>query len=236
LPGIVCAPFTHRSTLTGTKDTGSAVLVAPLGQPTHAGSPGTAFPPLTVGTGVADADGPAGAVACPPAALLAVLLGAALFAVLPGAALLAVLPGAAPVCALPHPAASAPATSSGTATAAARRPARALDETRAIEESGVLMPVPRFCGTPLRRPRPAHGFTHLKGFTRPGPRARLLRARLLDEGKGKKHFPHWEAPRDAGTEGTTKRPRKTTVNGTLLCFSFPSAPVKLEPCTTMTWL
>src|SRR6185437_10194071 len=113
LPGIVCAPFTHRSTLTGTNDAGRGPLATPAGQPTQAGSPGTTRPPLTVGTGVAGADGPAGAVACPGAPVLE-----------PGAP----APGAAPACTLPHPvtsapAASAPATSSAPATALVRRPA-----------------------------------------------------------------------------------------------------------------
>ena len=39
LPGIVCAPVTHRSTLTGTKDTGSVALGAFAGQPAQAGWP-----------------------------------------------------------------------------------------------------------------------------------------------------------------------------------------------------
>src|ERR1700722_6656817 len=94
LPGMVSAPFTHRSTLTGTKDTGSDTLTAPVGQPAQAGSPGTTPPPLTVGTGVAaaDAEEAADAGACAGGA-----------------------PTAPPLCALPQPAASAPAASSGRA-------------------------------------------------------------------------------------------------------------------------
>ncbi len=70
LPGMASTPFTHRSTLTGTKDTGSDTLVAPVGQPAQAGSPATTRPPLTVGTGVTDAEAAAdeeeaaAAVAC----------------------------------------------------------------------------------------------------------------------------------------------------------------------------
>src|ERR1700761_3219108 len=120
LPGIVCALFTHRSTLTGTKDTGSAALVASVGQPTQATVPSGTGPPLTVGTGVADVDGAAGAVA---------LLGA---------------PAGAPDCAAPHPAASAPAASNGTAKAHARRPARPVRPACAMNANSVLMGVPRF--------------------------------------------------------------------------------------------
>src|SRR5580692_11397612 len=59
LPGIVWAPFTHRSTLTGTKDTGRDTLVASVGQPTQADCPEATGPPLTVGTGAAEAVGTA---------------------------------------------------------------------------------------------------------------------------------------------------------------------------------
>jgi hypothetical protein len=51
-----------------------------------------------------------------------------------------------------------------------------------------------------------------------------------------KHPRRWPRADNEATEGTTRRPGKTTVNGTLLGFSFQAAPVKLGPCTTMTWL
>src|SRR6201996_9607182 len=145
LPGMVSAPFTHRSTLTGTKDTGSDTLTAPVGQPTQAGWPGSSGPSLIVGTGVAgaadDADGApadAGGDAAADDADGAVA----------GAA-----PAAPPPCTLPHPATSAPTASSGTAAAAVRRPGPASPSraARATDEISVLMSVPRFCGTPLRR-------------------------------------------------------------------------------------
>ena len=62
LPGMVWAPFTHRSTLTGTKDTGQR-HARRARRPAHAGRLARlrAGPPLIVGTGVAgaadDADG-----------------------------------------------------------------------------------------------------------------------------------------------------------------------------------
>src|ERR1700733_4478963 len=60
LPGTVWAPLTHRSTLTGTKDTGRLAVGAFDGQPTQGGPPATTGPPLTVGTGAADVGGAVG--------------------------------------------------------------------------------------------------------------------------------------------------------------------------------
>jgi hypothetical protein len=135
-------PFTHRSTLTGTKDTGSDTLVAPAGQPAHSGWPGTTGPSLIVGTGVtaADAGGEPAADAGAGAAVDAAADAAddAVGAVAP------------PVDTLAHPAASAPAASSGATAAAVRRPAG--PPARAIDEISVLMPVPRFCGHHLDDP------------------------------------------------------------------------------------
>jgi hypothetical protein len=56
LPGTACEPVTQRSTLTGTKETGSVALGVPVGQPEHAGSPAATGPPLTVGTGAGAGD------------------------------------------------------------------------------------------------------------------------------------------------------------------------------------
>jgi len=96
----------HRSTATGTKDTGSGPRVACCGQPVQAGSPDVTGPPVAVGTGVLLTD---------------------------GGELVAVLPVADPPPApppapgdgaetVPHPAASAPAASSGTDASSAARP------------------------------------------------------------------------------------------------------------------
>jgi hypothetical protein len=155
---MVSAPFWHRSTLTGTKDTGSDTLFAPAGQPVQAGSPGTTRPPLVVGTGVADADA---AVADTAGKTDAFAAGAAL-------------------CVLAHPAASAPAASSGTARAAARPTGlpsgrnRLARETRESDEVDVLIAVPRFSATPLRRPPAARGFTRAQVL----PRSRQETGRL----------------------------------------------------------
>ena len=59
LPGMSCAPVTQRSTLTGTKETGSTALGAFAGHPAQAGPPAATRPPLTVGTGVTGAADPA---------------------------------------------------------------------------------------------------------------------------------------------------------------------------------
>ena len=107
LPGMVWAPFTHRSTLTGTKDTGSDTLVAPVGQPAQAGSPATTRPPLTVGTGVAGRRAATPATPRTDAPTRCAPRTRAARRSVRGRG------GAAAVCALPHPAASAPAASSG---------------------------------------------------------------------------------------------------------------------------
>jgi hypothetical protein len=146
---MVSAPFTHRSTLTGTKDTGSDALVAPVGQPTQADWPGPTGPSLIVGTGVAgaaaadDAGGDAAADAGADAPVDAGGDAAADDADGAGAA-----PAALPASVLPHPATSAAAASSGTAAAAVRRPGPASPgrPARATDEISVLMSVPRFCG------------------------------------------------------------------------------------------
>jgi hypothetical protein len=169
LPGIVSAPFTHRSTFTGTNDTGRLALGALAGQPAQATSPAATCPPLTVGTGAAVDDGAGEAVgplvgplvAVPPAAVLPAVLPALPPAVPPAAVPPDAL-GPAPVpadvlltLAVPHPAASAPATTSPVATAHTRRPGRVIDAI------GVLISVPRFYGHHLDASRPATGFMRL---------------------------------------------------------------------------
>jgi hypothetical protein len=138
---MVWAPFTHRSTLTGTKDTGSDTLVAPVGQPTQADWPGTTGPSLIVGTGVAGAAAPDDAGGDAPA-------DAGADAAADDAAGAGAAPAALPACALPHPATSAAAASSGAAAAAVRRPGPASPgrPARATDEISVLMSVPRFYG------------------------------------------------------------------------------------------
>jgi len=80
-------PFTHRSTLTGTKDTGSGALVAFVGQPAQANPLTATDPPPTGGTTGVGPDGAATTVACPGAPLLASpLLAGALLAFPPLAA------------------------------------------------------------------------------------------------------------------------------------------------------
>jgi hypothetical protein len=134
LPGIVSTPFTHRSTLVGTKDTGSEPLLAPPGQPVHAAPPAAPGPPLSVDTGAGDADGAVGAVACPGAPLLAVPPLAS--------TLLGAVPAAPAPDALAHPAASTPTARRGTARTAVGRaamPARVSRPPLAIDEISVLM-------------------------------------------------------------------------------------------------
>jgi hypothetical protein len=165
LPGIVSALFTHRSTVTGTNDTGRLELGALAGQPAQATSPAATCPPLTVGTGAAVDDGAAEAVGPLVGPLVAVPPAAVLPAVLP--ALPAVPPAAGPpdalgpapvladvplTLAVPHPAASAPAATSPLATAHARRRGRVTDAI------GVLISVPRFYGHHLDASRPVPGF------------------------------------------------------------------------------
>jgi hypothetical protein len=159
LPGTVWAPLTHRSTLTGTKDTGKLAVGACDGQPTQAGSPPTTGPPLTVGTGVADPDDTVGAAdpegaADPPdpdGAADAVVADAV--GVTP--------PDGEPACDVPHPA-SATAASSAEAMAHARGPA---GRAGVIGAFGVVMAVPRFSGHPLDGARVAGGFTRSPSFT-----------------------------------------------------------------------
>jgi hypothetical protein len=202
---MVSAPCTHRSTVTGTKETGREALVVSVGQPAQSGPPGATAPPLTVGTGLAGADPDADADA--EAARVAVCVGPTLDGPVPDAT--------AADCVLAHPVASAAAASSGTARAAARlavrpgrrhRPARS-DEIRGSEEArgsntiratdeNVLMRVPRFCGTPLRRLPGAPGFTQ----------PRVSRASRRPR--------HGRLARGNATHRQPGRRRVNTVNGT----------------------
>jgi hypothetical protein len=163
-------------------DTGSETAVVSVGQPAQSGSPGRAGPPLTVGTGLdgAGLDG-AGLAGAEAGADPGADAGATRLAEFVGPVLDATgADASAAECALAHPVASAPAATSGAARATARRAAtpgrkdrpacgfdeaRACDEIRATDDS-VLMPAPRFCGTPLRRPRLAHGFIRPRVFRR----------------------------------------------------------------------
>jgi hypothetical protein len=183
LPGIVWTPFTHRSTATGTNETGRAAVGALSGQPAQAGWPGVTGPPLTVGTGVADPDGPAGADGRAEAADAdgrAEVEGDAGDAVdAPVADAVGVDPlDGAPACVVPHPAASAPAESSTAVTANARVPGR---RAAAIGAFGVLMAVPRFSGHHLDGARAAGGFTRSRVLPHIAPPARLKHGLLRTE-------------------------------------------------------
>jgi hypothetical protein len=149
LPGIVWAPFTHRSTATGTNETGRLDVGALAGHPAQAGSPGVTRPPLTVGTGAAGPDDPAAPDdPADPAGPDGTAEAEAEAKDAEGAADAAVAdavgadpPDGAPACVVPHPAARVPAASSAAATAPTRVPVRRCP---AIGAFGVLMAVPRF--------------------------------------------------------------------------------------------
>ena len=127
-PGICWKPVTHRSTATGWKNAVSFPCGASDGQPAQAVSPAMTGPPLTVGTGVAlgptptpsdDADAEADA---DDDAVPTGWFGP---------------PGLAAT--VPHPAASAPATSSGTETARVCRASRAIEVDRSDHVSASFL-------------------------------------------------------------------------------------------------
>jgi hypothetical protein len=158
LPGTVWAPFTHRSTVTGTKEAGRLPTGAWAGQPAQAGWPAVSGPPLTVGTGAADPDGfgdEAGEAG--EAGEAEANVGDVVDAV--GAA----PPDGEPAGDVPHPAASVPAVSSAAVAAHVRGPARRADVFC------VLMAVPRFSGHPLDGPRVDGGFTRIRVLPHAGP-------------------------------------------------------------------
>jgi NAD(P) transhydrogenase len=188
LPGIVWAPFTHRSTATGTKETGRLAVGALAGHPAQAGSPGVVRPPLTVGTGAvdpndwADPDGTAEAEAEAKDAE-----GAA------GAdvadAVGADPCGGAPARVVPHPAASVPAASSAAVTAHTRVPA---PRAAAIGAFCVFMALPRFSGHLLDGARVADGFTSSRVLPHIAPpRGRGSRADDYERNATKLQFPAW---------------------------------------------